>query len=524
MRLLVLAIIVVLFASPSLAQAPNYLNDQAMFAKGWSELVEKIGSAVDVAEIVIRPDAIEVQARAAEGGPRIDRWRASYRTILSITLHRVSGPQPERPSTPVGNVESGFFPLASVPTDRLWPILEAAKTRVRLDDPGQVTAVRIGRLMTILPNPAYGEVRWTISVASPRETASVTTAADGQIMGVDLSGTNRGRNRNFLEQDEWPLADAQASFRSVIGANQEVYEIDISKSTITMKAVSRASATAMTGWFWDGGTFRRDFIDSPNFELLRNNGNLPFSLDEIDIAKLPAILKAARDKEPTGNPRIMIAKAIKPRVAVGTPQVLWEVQLVDGRRQIPLMGEDFAERTIVKLTPDGTVVSVFLPKSLRPKVDGLSPDAVLAALETFRSSYGGSTKVFEIYFREERAQVAMASPSQPGMTFEVSLREKGLEETSPRPLSMTNLRSSFTLDDLTRLDKVAIESMLSRARAAVPLPGSNVYRIRIWTGEPFWRTRQGVPYLDIRVGVPPRHDLGGYVVFSADGKLIETVK
>lgn len=524
MRLLFLALSALFFAVPVFAQTPTYLNDQAKFAKGWSELAEKLGSGIDVTEILIRPDAIEIQARAEAGGPRIDRWRVSHMTVLSLTFHRVSGPRPEQPSLPVRDVESGFFRLSSVPLDRIWPIMEAALAQVRLDDPGRISSVRIARLMTLLPNPAFGEVRWTISIINDRETANVTTAADGKVMGVDISGTNRGRNRNFLAQDEWPLGDAQASFRSIVGARPDVFEIDISRTTISMRAVASASAKATTSWIWDGGAFRRDIVDMPNVELIRSNGNLPFSLDEVDLAKAPAVLKAARDKEPTGNPRIVIAKAVKERVAVGSPRVLWEVQLVDARRQIPLFGEDFSERTVVKLTPDGTVVSVFLPKSLRPKVDGLSADAVLAALARFKDAYGKDAKAFEMSFNEERAALVIASPKQQGMTFEVALVEKGLEETSPRSFAMMNLKSTFALDHLAQMNKATIEAMLARARAAVPIAGAKVHRIRIWNGEPFWRPRQGLPYLDIRVGVPPRFDVGGYVVFTADGKHIETVK
>jgi hypothetical protein len=243
-----------------------------VFNRGWSELIDKIGENLDVADIVIRPEAIEVQARAEAGDARIDRWRVGNSTLLSLTFHSVSGPQPERPSSPVANIESGFFALSSVPIDRLCSILEAARVRVRLDDPGRVTAVRIARLVTVLPNPASGDVRWSISVGNERETASVTAAADGRIMGVDIAGTNRGRNRNVHEQDEWPLADAQASFRSVVGDKQDVYEIDVSRTTITMKAVTAGSPQSMTNGMWDGGAFRKDFIDTPNRELLRNNG------------------------------------------------------------------------------------------------------------------------------------------------------------------------------------------------------------------------------------------------------------
>jgi hypothetical protein len=78
-----------------------------------------------------------------------------------------------------------------------------------------------------------------------------------------------------------------------------------------MSALAVGNLASTTAWLWDGGSFRRDFVDMPNIELLRHNGNLPFSLDQIDLAKLPAVLKAARDKEPSGQPRIMIAKAIK---------------------------------------------------------------------------------------------------------------------------------------------------------------------------------------------------------------------
>jgi hypothetical protein len=219
----------------------------------------------------------------------------------------------------------------------------------------------------------------------------------------------------------------------------------------------------------------------------------------------------------------MIAKAIKERVAVGKPQVMWEVQLADAQRRFPAFGEDFSERTVVKLTPDGDVTPVQLPRSLRPKVDKLSPDAIVTALEILRTSLGQNARLFEVSFNNDQAQLAMVPQNEKGMTFEVALREKR-EETSPRSLQMVNLRSTFTFADIARIDRAALEGMLAKARAAVPIPGAVVHRVRIWSGEPFWRPRQGIPQLDIRVGVPPRHHVGGYVVFSADGKLVETVR
>jgi hypothetical protein len=529
MRLLLLACIAALWAAPVTAQAPpaappapTYLNDEAVWAKGWSELVDKLGANPDVAEILIRPDAIEVLARAEAGGSRLDRWRVTSMSILTVRLHRVSGPRPEQPSSPVGNVESGFFKLSSVPIDRLWSILDTAKGRVRLDDPGRIASVRIARQVSLLPTPSHGDVRWSIAITNDRESASVIANADGGVMGVDIAGTNRGRNRNFLEQDEWPLGDAQASFRSMVASRPEVYELDISRTSIKMTAVSRASPTAVTAWLWDGGTFRRDFIDSPNIELVRSNGNLPFSLDEVDLSKAPAALKAAREKEPSGHPRIMIAKAVKERAAVGAPRVLWEVQMVDARRQIPLVGEDFAERTIVKVTPQGEVVSVLLPKSLRPVVNPYGSGAVLAAISRFTAAYGPQTRVVELSFRGRGATIKMQTPSGPR---EVELDERGIREGSAMMAGMPSMsRATFTLGDLAKMNAATIDSMVSRAQAAVPLPGAVVHGVRFWSGEPFWRPRAGLAHVDIRVGVPPRHDVGGYVVFTTDGKHVETVK
>ena len=49
MRLFLLALFVLASIQPGFTATPNYLNDQAMFQKGWSQLVEKFGSDIDVA-------------------------------------------------------------------------------------------------------------------------------------------------------------------------------------------------------------------------------------------------------------------------------------------------------------------------------------------------------------------------------------------------------------------------------------------------------------------------------------------
>ncbi|MCX7340258.1 MAG: hypothetical protein NT037_06990 [Hyphomicrobiales bacterium] len=119
MRWLRLAVFALVCAGSGHARTPGDLSDQAVLTRGWSEHLDKIGAHVDVAEIVIRPEAIGVQACAAAGGARIDRWRVSKGTILSVTVHTVRAPQAERPP-PVADIKSGLFAVLSAAIDGPW--------------------------------------------------------------------------------------------------------------------------------------------------------------------------------------------------------------------------------------------------------------------------------------------------------------------------------------------------------------------------------------------------------------------
>ena len=87
------------------------------------------------------------------------------------------------------------------------------------------------------------------------------------------------------------MADAQASFRSIVGAGVKRDQIDVLRTAIMMTAGSAGSPGAITAWMKDGSAFRRDFVDTPHLDRVRNNGNLPFSLDKSDIPKLRAVGK-----------------------------------------------------------------------------------------------------------------------------------------------------------------------------------------------------------------------------------------
>ena len=68
---------------------------------------------------------------------------------------------------------------------------------VALEGGGAVQSIEISRRVNLLPTPSYGDIRWAIYVASPRESATVYADAEGTIIGGDLSNTNRARQRDI---------------------------------------------------------------------------------------------------------------------------------------------------------------------------------------------------------------------------------------------------------------------------------------------------------------------------------------
>jgi hypothetical protein len=179
--------------------AQDYLTDPALFTAAWAKLSDRLDGA-DLAEIRIGEASIEVHARAAAGGARIDAWKVQRRRGLLGKVDAVSGPGPVRPSGPVADVSGAFFAAGEVAFDQLPELLRQTLEQTPFQDPARVTGVRIGRRIAIIPTPAYADLRISISMANPREQASAEATPDGGLIGIDISQTQRGRTRDFLTQ------------------------------------------------------------------------------------------------------------------------------------------------------------------------------------------------------------------------------------------------------------------------------------------------------------------------------------
>lgn len=510
--------LVVLWPLTVAAQEESYLADQALFDAAWSAFRETAGRDLDLMAVRIRPERIEVDARSARGGPRADSWTIARKWGLFGTRDAVSGPRPVRPAGPVTDLETAFFPAADLPLARLAEILAAATARAPLQEPGAVTEVHIARQVTLVPAPAHGDVRWRITIANDRERAIAEAGVDGTVIGLDISGTHRGRTRDFLAQTDWPFGDAQSGFARLVGDAPTVYRIDVTRRSIAVTATSGRSAKDVTRWSWDGGRFTRGLIDLPNFETAIPSGDLPYALGEVDLALVPRIARAALAKAPGSGFSIVRMEAVKERVAAGRPEVLWRVALGDGT------GGTFArddDRVQVRIRPDGTVASVVLPERLRPAVDYLTAAGVVEAIARFRTALGGEHQVFELRFETDEARLKHRDAEDPRAVATAVLSGRGLTRGITSGRIMETDADLFALSRLDGFDAAAAGRMIADALAALAIPGAEVYRIQISSGGPFQRPPTGEPVVTIRA----RSAAGdGYALFLLGGKLLDAVK
>ncbi len=182
-------------------------------------------------------------------------------------------------------------------------IAHAATERAGLEDPAIVTSITIARSVAILPRPSYGDIRWTIEVASPNEAATVYANARGEIVAIDLSRTHRAKTINLLDGD-WRVLDAQRALASAVGAGKIVYKVSVGHRAVSVDAVSPDDPKRLRAYIWSLSGVRRGLMDMPNIDVLTGRPDqAAFSFDAVDLTMVPALIAQARQKLSTG-PRV----------------------------------------------------------------------------------------------------------------------------------------------------------------------------------------------------------------------------
>lgn len=365
-----LLIVLLGFATPAYGATSTYLGSDGA-AKAVQEILAKIGGTPQVLGIDIAPDKVTVLTRNDRDGS-INRWTHGGRGTLLRFLAAVSGPEKVSESPLVRNLAGGVFDPAGVALDRIGEVIRTAMDYTVMERTAGVELITIRRQISIVPQPTYGDVRWTIRIKSPRESASVAADATGRIIGADLSDTVRGRALD-MRRDDWALATAVKRLEPHLGTDATLWKVIFYRSSIHVSADHPTKHSLQRDYSWKLDQVTRGLVDvqSARRMLQKNEANwdpemgprppwvlrgqsLQFAFQEIDFKALPALKSKAKALLELPDGEITGIGAEKKRGMAG---VQWEIRVAGrGGRRIATVIFD-AGGMPVEVNPHGDSVN-----------------------------------------------------------------------------------------------------------------------------------------------------------------------
>ena len=293
------------FTTAAYGAEKSYLETEGEAAKAIAAIVKSAGHSSDILSIDITAKKVDILMQGTSARHSVNKW--SYgRKILGVSLG-VSGPEAIKNTGPVADVTTGFFNLRDVPIDRIGETLKEALKFAHIKEDAQVKSLTIKRRLAIVPQITYGDVRWTINIESPRESASVTTSIAGEIIGADLSRTLRAKLMD-ARRDDWVLPLVARKLKPFVGTKAIVWKLSFSRTTATVTIDSPVDTTKTREYSWRLGKVTQGFLDILNtydsikrasgFSIPRpksrfNRLRVPFRFQDIDFSVLPELkLKA----------------------------------------------------------------------------------------------------------------------------------------------------------------------------------------------------------------------------------------
>ncbi|MGV3490794.1 MAG: hypothetical protein ACO1OG_05660 [Devosia sp.] len=507
MRALLLSLMLVL-AAPVMAADRSYTGDREARDRGVATLVDKMGATRPVARLSFGPDQI-VATMQADSGRAFAEWAVRRVDVLVGNLHVVTGPRSVPAFDLVDDLSGAFFRLAEVDLGRFDEIVRAARDYAQLEDEPMVRSVVLERHVSILPTPAYGELRWTVTLATADESAVAYVTRNGQVIGGDLSDTKRAQNIDMLKSDDWPMAEAQAALRAVIG-NAGLHDVTIYDSYVFVTANHPDDSGLERDYSWRLEGVRQGFMDTPNLIALGLGDRATFQWDEIELTALPQIKAAAREAFGAPDAVIIGIEATKPLDrAAGELQVLWEVEFRQGN------GEEGA----VWLDRAGKVVEVKLPHSRLPESGPwLAPESVIETIRRIGETFGPDAKISGLTINKDQATLDIEDPQRPGelAQFLMDAREVRRFGTASFFASL-DAGNVFTPGELGALSKAQLSEMVRRTVERLDMPGGEVFRYTFSRHALIMDQSDNRLMVEIRYGIEEGSGPAGWMIFLLDG-------
>ncbi len=154
-------------------------------------------------------------------------------------------------------------------------------------------------------------MRWTVSVESAREHASVVANTKGDITGVDLSQTARAAKVNYYEGDA--MSKAATQIKEAFGGHVKLLEVVIYNKYVLFEAQDPQRPGEFNHYKCDlNGVSRDRAMDKMDLRSAVGRDNKVedafFDLDEVNFAKTPVLAKAASNKLQSENGHVVRMK------------------------------------------------------------------------------------------------------------------------------------------------------------------------------------------------------------------------
>ncbi|MEW9614897.1 hypothetical protein AB3G45_13810 [Shinella sp. S4-D37] len=439
-----------LFSGPPARAAESYVTGPGEAARAAGRIAEALGRTPQVHTIRITEKEVNLVVQGAGTGS-VDEWRVRQATrLVFFEAETVGGPTARSAPAMVSDLASGLFPLDAIPLAKADQVATRAIGYAKIEGGGTVQSIEISRRVNLLPTPSYGDIRWAIYVASPRESATVYADAEGTIIGGDLSNTNRARQMDFFKDEDWPKEAALESLASVIGSKPVVRDLTIYPKSVQVKADHPSLQETTVGYSWDISGVTRSPITSPMFP---GTSALPgFSIGDVDLSKLSMIrdkAKAAWQNDKSTMSYMMLKLSTD---GPGKPELRWVVHLTDlGQPGEMTM---FTASGTVELTTDGTVRAANLPDARKPKRNWLDPAMTWQTFDTVGEQFGKNARFAEIVVSRDSMSLLAEVPDTPGTMRDYNANDRGITASS----MMMPWDAEFRPERLFRLEDIAFFS------------------------------------------------------------------
>jgi hypothetical protein len=509
-----------LLVSTSMSRA-SFVDNEADLLSALTELRGAIGDHARVLKVDIDARTVAIEAQDPANRQHVDRWE--YKTIKFGPLQtgRLAGPQPVQLQMLNPVLEENLFDLDVINFSATSRLQASAIKRVGIQDPPTVTRMEIARRLYILPKPSSGDVRWTLSIGSARESARVFANASGAITGMDVGETMRAKTLNLLKEPDL-IADAAAAFRETVGAEPVLTRVGVDHNSVGFatslkdegynKLMGGLPATMSFTWNLSGLVQRLGSVDIN--AATGRQGPAPFGVGDVDWTILGRIEADALAKVAIPGAAVTEMAVAKSPDRPGDPQLVWSVDIRDPR----------GEKTTVVTDTKGAIQRVVLPASRQTKINWMEPGALARAISRIGSTFGPNVRIASISADDRGGKITIDDPTRGGEPATFDLVGDDLKRASIS-FSFSSSGARFGIADVSTLTEEKLASIEADAMKRLGAK-KQLYLESVQIGAHMFVKKAGARAIEIRfrdIPVDSARANYAWIVYGFDGKVLDYV-